>query len=297
MTAIDEFRARIARAARPGRWPSPIPGVTLMRAEAPSDPGGVIYSPVICFAAQGRKRLLLADRAYSYDPAQYLIVAVDLPVIAAVVEASPEAPYLAMTMAVEPARLAALLLDMPGGDGPRAQGIGIGPLDADLLDALLRLLRLMDRPGDAAVLAPLIEREILYRLLRGPQGPMLRQVALADSRLAQVARVIAWIGENYHRPLRIADLAERAAMSPASLHRHFRAVTALSPLQYQKRVRLHEARGRMLAQAADAQSVGFAVGYDSPSQFNREYARLFGAPPGRDAARLRAGAAPEVASI
>ena len=127
---------------------------------------------------------------------------------------------------------------------------------------------------------------------------MLRQVALADSRLAQVARAIAWIRTNYHRPLRIADLAELAAMSPASLHRHFRAVTALSPLQYQKHVRLHEARGRMLAQAADAQSVGFAVGYDSPSQFNREYARLFGAPPGRDAARLRAGAAaPELASV
>lgn len=296
MTVIDEFRARIAGAARPGRWPTPIPGVTLMRADAPSDPGGVIYSPVICFAAQGRKRLLLADRAYSYDPAQYLIVAVDLPVIAGVVEA----PYLALSLAVEPARLAALLLDMPGGDGPRAQGIGIGPLDADLLDALLRLLRLMDRPGDAAVLAPLIEREILYRLLCGPQGPMLRQIALADSRLAQVARAIAWIRANYHRPLRIAELAELAAMSPASLHRHFRAVTALSPLQYQKQVRLHEARGRMLAPAADAQSVGFAVGYDSPSQFNREYARLFGAPPGRDAARLRAGggaAARELASV
>ena len=178
---------------------------------------------------------------------------------------------------------------MPGTDGPRAQGIGIGPLEADLLDPVLRLLRLLDRPAEAAALAPLVEREILYRLLCGPQGPMLRQIALADSRLSQVARAVAWIRENYHRPLRIDALAALAAMSPATLHRHFRAVTALSPLQYQKQIRLHEARRRMLARDADAQRIGFLVGYDSPSQFSREYARLFGAPPARDAARLRAG--------
>lgn len=286
--AIEEFRDRIAALCPPGRRETPIPGVTLMRADAPSTPGRVIYAPVVCFAAQGRKRLIVADRTYSYDQAQYLVIAVDMPVIAGVVEASPAAPYLALALTVDPTRMASLLIDMPLAPGPRAPGIGIGPLDADLVDALLRLVRLVDRPGDVEVLAPLIEREILYRLLCGPQGPMLRQIALADSRLAQIARAIAWIRENYSRPLRIAELAGLAAMSPATLHRHFRAVTALSPLQYQKRIRLHEARGRMLAATADAQSVGFAVGYDSPSQFNREYARLFGAPPLRDAERLRA---------
>jgi AraC-like DNA-binding protein len=286
--ALREFRERIAAACAGTQRRTPVPRVTLFRAEAPSDPAKAIYEPVVCFAAQGRKRLLVADRGYAYDQAHYLVVAVDLPVIAAITDASPEAPYLALRLGLDPGLLASLLLEMPGTDGPRAAGIGIAPLEADLLDPLLRLLRLLDRPNDAAALAPLIEREILYRLLCGPQGSMLRQIALADSRLSQVGRAVAWIRDNYHRPLRIGDLASLTAMSPATLHRHFRAVTALSPLQYQKHVRLHEARRRMLAQDADAQRIGFAVGYESPSQFSREYARLFGAPPARDAARLRA---------
>ena len=283
---LQEFRDRLAAACADGWNSTPFPRVGLMRAEAPSSPAGAIYDPVVCFAAQGRKQLMLADRVYAYDPAQYLVVAVDLPVIAAITEASPAAPYLALRLALDPALLASILLEMPGADGPRAQGIGIAPLEADLLDPVLRLVRLLDHPGEAA-LAPLIEREILYRLLCGPQGGMLRQIALADSRLSQISRAVAWIRENYHRPLRIEALADLTAMSPATLHRHFRAVTALSPLQYQKRIRLHEARRRMLSHEADAQRIGFAVGYDSPSQFSREYARLFGAPPARDAARLR----------
>ena len=287
MQPIEEFRDRIAAACPTPHWPTPIPRVGLLRAEAPSAGANVLYEPVVCFAAQGRKRLMVADRVFTYDAAHYLVVSVDLPVMAAITEASPEAPYLALRLGLDPALIAALLLEVPGADGPRASGIGIGRLEADLLDPVLRLMRLLDRPNDAAVLAPLIEREILYRLLCGPQGPMLRQIALADSRLSQIARAIAWIRENYHRPLRIDALASLTAMSPATLHRHFRAVTALSPLQYQKHVRLHEARRRMLAQEADAQRIGFAVGYDSPSQFSRRYARLFGAPPARDAARLR----------
>jgi AraC-like DNA-binding protein len=209
-------------------------------------------------------------------------------VVAAINEASPAAPYLALRLGLDPALIATLLLEMPAIEGARAIGSGIGAIDPDLLDAVLRLVRLLDRPADAEVLAPLVEREILYRLLRGPQGPMLRQIALADSRLARIARAMALIREEYNRTLRIEALAARVAMSPATLHRHFRAVTALSPLQYQKQVRLHEARRRLLAREGDAQRIGFAVGYESPSQFSREYARLFGAPPARDAARLRA---------
>ena len=173
------------------------------------------------------------------------------------------------------------------GDGGRSRGIGIGRMDGDLADAVLRLVRLIDQPAEAAGLAPLVEREILYRLLLGPQGAMLRQIALADSRLARVGRAIAWIRQNFDRPLRVADLADLAAMSPATLHRRFRAVTAMSPLQYQKHLRLHEARRRLVVEGDAAQTAGFGVGYESPSQFSREYARLFGTPPARDGARIR----------
>jgi AraC-like DNA-binding protein len=295
MPPIEELRDRIAAACREPRWQTPIPRLGMMRAEATTPGGSVIYDPVVCFAAQGRKRLMLADEVFAYDAAHYLVVSVDLPVVAAITEASPEAPYLALRLSLDPARLAALLLEMPGTGGARAIGIGIGAIEPDLLDAVLRLVRLLDRPADAPVLAPLVEREILYRLLRGPLGPMLRQIALADSRLSQIARAMAFIRANYDRPLRVEALAARVAMSPATLHRHFRAVAALSPLQYQKHVRLHEARRRMLAQEDDARRIGFAVGYESPSQFSREYARLFGAPPARDAARLRAEGLTEAA--
>jgi AraC-like DNA-binding protein len=288
MRPIEEFRDRLAAACPGPSRQTPIPRVGLMRAGAPTGPFTALYEPVVCFAAQGRKQLVVADRSYAYDAAHFLVVAVDMPVMARIVEASEAAPYLALRLGLDPGLLAALLLEMPGAEGPRASGIGIGPIDGELLDAVLRLTRLLDRPAEAAALAPLVEREILYRLLRGQQGAMLRQIALADSRLAQVSRAIAWIRANYQRPLRVAELAGIAAMSPATLHRHFRTVTALSPLQFQKRIRLHEARRRLLAQADDARRIGFEVGYDSPSQFSREYARLFGAPPARDAARLRA---------
>lgn len=287
MTPLDTLAARIAHHCVGPRWHSPIPRLGLMRAAGETACATAFYDPVVCFAAQGRKEIVVADQTYAYDAAHYLVVAVDMPVMARIVEASADAPYLAVRLSLDPGLLASLLLEMPGAEGPRSTGIGIGRIDGPVLDALLRLVQLLDAPGEAAALAPLVERELLYRLLCGPQGPMLRQIALADSRLAQIARVIAWIRANYSRPLRIAELADLAAMSPASLHRHFRAVTALSPLQYQKQVRLHEARRRLLVEAEDAQTAGFNVGYDSPSQFSREYARLFGAPPLRDISRLR----------
>lgn len=287
MTPIEALAARIADHCAGSRWQSPIPRLSLMRSPEVTVCATAFYDPVVCFAAQGRKELFVADRTYAYDAAHYLVVAVDMPVMARIVEASAEAPYLAVRLSLDAGLLASLLLEMPGAEGIRSAGIGIGRIDGPILDALLRLVCLLDTPGDAAALAPLIERELLYRLLCGPQGPMLRQIALADSRLSQIARVVAWIRSNYSSPLRIADLAGLAAMSPASLHRHFRAVTGLSPLQYQKRVRLYEARRRLLVEAEDAQTAGFNVGYDSPSQFSRDYARLFGAPPLRDVNRLR----------
>ena len=166
-------------------------------------------------------------------------------------------------------------------------------VSADILDVAVRMLRLLDRPRDVAVLRPLIERELLWRLLEGEQGAMIRQFGLADSRLSQIGHAIRWLRAHYADTLRVEELAQLAAMSVSSFHRHFRAVTAMSPIQYQKQIRLQEARARLLADARDVATVGFDVGYDSPSQFSREYSRLFGAPPGRDAIRLRTIANPD----
>jgi AraC-like DNA-binding protein len=292
MEMLDELSELIARHCGAKRWPTAITRVTLMRANAPTVPVGTMYQPVLCIVAQGAKRVMLGEKSFEYNAAKYLIGSVDLPVTGEIYEASAQTPYLAMSLGLDPATLAAMLLDMPqsADDGKPLAGLAVSPLTADLLDPVLRLLRLLDRPRDIAMLAPLVEREILYRLLLGPQGAMLRQIALADSRLSQISRAIKWIKENYERPFRIEALAAVASMSPSSLHRHFKGVTAISPLQFQKRIRLQEARRRVLAQQDDAASVGFSVGYESPSQFSREYSRLFGAPPGRDAARLRASA-------
>jgi AraC-like DNA-binding protein len=292
MEMLDELRQLIERHCAAARWPTTIPGVTLMRANAPTVPVGSLCQPLLCIIAQGRKRVLLGEKLFEYDSAKYLIASVDLPITGVVCEASAKTPYLALSFVLDPAVLAAMLLDMPqSADGGKPfPGLAVSPMTPDLLDPVLRLLRLLDRPADAKMLAPLAEREILYRLLLGPQGPMLRQIALADSRLSQIARAIGWIKQNYEQPLRIEALATIAHMSPSSLHRHFKQVTAMSPLQFQKRIRLQEARRRVLGHEGDAASVGFAVGYESPSQFSREYSRLFGAPPGRDATRLRASA-------
>ena len=292
MEMLDELRELIGRHCGGARWPTSIPRVTLMRANAPTVPVGALYQPALCIVAQGGKRVRLGEKMFEYGTAKYLIGSVDLPISGEVYEASEQTPYLAMSIGLDPATLAAMLLDMPqGADGGRPlAGLAVSPLTADLLDPLLRLLRLLDRPRDIAMLAPLAEREILYRLLLGPQGAMLRQIALADSRLSQISRAIQWIKQNYERPFRIETLAAIAHMSPSSLHRHFKDVTTMSPLQFQKRIRLQEARRRVLAQQDAAANVGFAVGYESPSQFSREYRRMFGAPPGRDAARLRAAA-------
>jgi AraC-like DNA-binding protein len=204
-----------------------------------------------------------------------------------------ETPSLAMGLVLRPAAIAPLLLETPA-DRRTADAVAMttGDASVELLDAVLRLLRLLDSPLDAPVLAPLIEREILWRLLTGPHGPVVRQIGLADSALTHIGRAIRWIRENYAEPVRMADLARLAGMSQSAFHRHFRAITSMSPLQFQKRIRLQEARSLLLGRPDDVAGVGHLVGYDSPTQFNREYRRLFGAPPGRDAARLRTAAEP-----
>jgi AraC-like DNA-binding protein len=292
METLAELRALIARHCNDGRYQTPIPRVALLRSNRPTAPQQSFQDPMFCVIMQGRKRVMLGEQVYDYDPAKYLVTSVDLPISGSISAATPETPYLSFSLRLDPATLAALLIEMPrpAEDAELSAGLAVSPMTADLLDPVARLLRLLDRPSDIAMLAPLAEREILYRLLLGPQSAMLRQIALADSRLSQISRAICWIRDHYEQPFRMETLAEVSHMSASSLHRHFKAVTTMSPLQFQKRIRLQEARRQLLGQQTDVGSIGFAVGYESPSQFSREYSRLFGAPPARDAQRLRGSA-------
>jgi AraC-like DNA-binding protein len=289
MKPLAELRILIARHAGKADMTTALPGLMLASVASPTQPVHHLYEPVFAVVAQGAKRAVLGDRIFDYRTGQYLLVSVDLPITGHVAEASAEAPFLAVGLMLKPAAIASLLLEAATGAMPAGEvaGLAVSDLSGELLDPLVRLLRLLDRPRDAAVLAPMAEREILWRLLCGEQGAMLRQIGLADSRLSQVSHAIGWIRKHYAEPLRIDELASLAAMSASSFHRHFRAVTSMSPLQYQKQLRLQEARARLLAESGDVAAIGFGVGYDSPSQFSREYSRLFGVPPGRDSERLR----------
>ncbi|GAA5136045.1 AraC family transcriptional regulator [Pseudonocardia adelaidensis] len=297
---LEEIRRLIGTHARPDMRSS-IDGLLLSRVET-QELDHSLADPLLVVMAQGGKRLLLGDEIFEYRAGEFLVVTTDLPVTGHFLDAGPRTPALGMGLVLRPAVIAELLLEAPGGRpdhriGPRAAAgpaMATGEAGPDLLDAVARLLRLLDHPADARVLAPLVEREILWRLLTGPRGATVRQIGLADSSTSQVARVTRWLRDNYAEPMRIEDLARMAGMSPAAFHRHFRAVTRMSPLQFQKRIRLQEARSLLLARPDDVAGVGHVVGYDSPSQFNREYRRLFGVPPGRDATRMRAAAGPHL---
>jgi AraC-like DNA-binding protein len=243
---------------------------------------------------QGRKQVTVGEEAYFYDPSQYLAVSLELPAVARVVEASPEKPYLCFTFNVDARELAALIVES-GRPTPRddhdGRAIFVSALHAPLLSAYLRLVQLLDTPLDLPVLSPLIQREINYRLLQGDQQARIAEGAIGDSRLRRVSSAIAWIKEHFAEPLEIEDLAKRANMSVSALHVHFKVVTSVSPIQYQKRLRLQEARRILLADTISAERAAYEVGYASPSQFSREYARLFGQPPRRDAEHLRADSA------
>ncbi|WP_103344328.1 AraC family transcriptional regulator [Amycolatopsis sp. CA-126428] len=281
---LEQLRDLVTRHAH-ADLRTPVPGLLLSKVET-SEPHHSLAEPLLVVMAQGGKRLLLGDHVHEYRAGQYLLVGTDLPVTGHFVGATPRTPALGLGLALRPAAIAPLLLEAPPRTPP-ASPIAIDDAGPELLDAALRLLRLLDHPSDAPVLAPLIEREILWRLLTGPHGGLVRRIGLADSGAAHVGRAIRWIRANYAEPMRIEELARLSGLSASAFHRQFRAVTAMSPLQFQKRIRLQEARSLLLADAGDVAGVGHLVGYDSPSQFNREYRRLFGAPPGQDAARLR----------
>lgn len=293
MQQVDELVALAGRlVTSDGIHPTAIPRLALIRSCQPTEPLHALHEPALCIVLQGRKQVMLGEQIHLYDRTHYLVVSVDLPVVGQVLEASPEAPYLCLRLDLDPVQLGALMLESKPASGKpemASPGLVVNPAAPELLDAALRLVRLLETPTDIAVLAPLAEREILYRLINGEHGARLRQIATAESKLQQVNRAIGWIRRNYDKSFSIEAVAAEARMSPSALHQHFKAVTAMSPLQYQKQLRLQEARRLIMGAALDAASAGFRVGYESPSQFSREYRRLFGAPPLRDVARLRSG--------
>ncbi|HYL25967.1 MAG TPA: AraC family transcriptional regulator [Burkholderiales bacterium] len=290
MQQLTELRELIARHAAAGKVRTLISGLNVKAVHKPTEPIHSIDEPVFAVIAQGAKRTVLADRVFEYRAGHFLVASVELPVTSCILQATEKTPFLGLGLTLKPELIASILLETSSTDPGVVERLGleVSEAPAELLEAVVRLLRLLDRPSDIPVLRPLIEREIVWRLLCSEQGEMVRQIGLADSRLSRIRRAIRSIRERYAEPLEIEALAKQVAMSPTSFHRHFRAATAMSPLQYQKQIRLQKARSRVMANGDDVAKVGFSVGYDSPSQFSREYARFFGAPPGRDAARLRA---------
>jgi AraC-like DNA-binding protein len=291
MEVLTEIAAVIARhVSKDGFHATPIERVTLVRSSTVTMPMPNVYRPQLCLVAQGHKDVTLGDRVFRYAPGRYGVVTYDLPVIGRVVEATPDKPYLCLYLDFDPVMLGDLALRVPPPPGAPSPAIGktVSAAGADLLDAALRLLRLLDDPAALPVLGPLAEQEILYHLLAGPDGARMRHITSSQGRVAQVGRAIAWIGKNFRARFSIKRLAAEVGMSPSSLHEQFRAVTAMTPLQFQKQLRLQEARSLMLIQDIDATTAALYVGYESPSQFSREYRRHFGEPPARDIARLRA---------
>ena len=289
--ALAALRQSIARWTEQGDQPmTAIPGLSLSRRDEPTRPTSHMYEPIICLIAQGAKRVLLGDDTYVFDAHHYLITSLDLPTVVQIIQASREKPYLSLRLKLDQREMSQLMVDshLPP---PRAQqssrGMAIGEVTLPLLSAFQRLLDLLAAPQDMPILAPIIQREIMYRLLVGDQGARLRQIASVGSQSHQIAQAIEWLKRHYTLPLRIDDLAAHVHMSTSTFHQHFRALTAMSPLQYQKWLRLNEARRLMLTERLDAATAAFEVGYESPSQFSREYSRVFGAPPLRDITSLR----------
>jgi AraC-like DNA-binding protein len=266
-------------------------GFFLARSSKPTESVQSLYEPAFCFVVQGGKRVLLGEEVFWYDPGHYLIFTVDLPVVFQVEEASKERPYFGCRLNLDPSLVASVMMES-GFETKKSdasvKAIGVSPVNADLLDAVVRLTRLLDKPSGQKVLAPLIRREIVYRLLAGGQGTRLGHL-LASSRgdTRRISRAIRHLRKHFNEPLKIEETAHELGMSVSGFHHHFKSVTAMSPLQFQKQIRLQEARRLMLGEDLDAASAGFRVGYEDPSYFSRDYRKLFGAPPQRDIARLR----------
>lgn len=284
--ALDELRSIVMRAG--DKWTDTgIPRVAMVQAEACASQ---VYQPMLHLVLQGSKTLSIGDQVTEYAAVSYFIVSVDVPAAGDIHAAGLGRPYLAVNLTLDPDVIASVLTQGNKGLGePTATSFASVNAPTEMIDAWLRMMRLVDHPEEAAVMAPMIEREILFRALQGPLGGMLRELACPDGRLSQIRRVIHWIREHFAEPLRVEPLAAMAEMSVAAFYRHFKSVTAMTPIQYQKRLRLLRARWVLLFDSRDAAAVAFSVGYESASQFSREYARMFGLPPTRDIARFRSG--------
>ncbi|WP_202980240.1 AraC family transcriptional regulator [Marinobacter fonticola] len=273
-----------------------VPGLEIFRSDSPTSCVSSVYDPSLCFLVQGQKTVNFGDRELVYEPLSYLVTSVHIPVLGRIVTASPDEPYLAMKITVDPQEVSNLVLEMgsqlkfdPEADAcpESACGLCLAHMDKGMLDAVNRLTSLLDAPHDIPVLAPLARREIIYRALIGEMGPRMRKFAVADSSVHRVSRVIAVLKDRYTESLRVKDLAEQVNMSESALFHTFKQVTRMSPLQFQKKLRLHEARRLMLSEGLEAATASYRVGYESPSHFSREYSRLFGAPPRADVIKLR----------
>ena len=286
----EELIARISRTVRQDGKVEAIQGVRFNRASSPTELVHGVSFPAFCVIAQGSKEVLLGDERYQYDPMHYLLATAELPIVSHVIEASQERPYLSVSVRLDATLVGAVMVEaghVAPGSLAGVRAIDVSSLDGSLLDAVVRLVRLQDTPAQAPYLAPLITREIVYRLLMGEQSDRLCQIALQGGQAHRIARAIERLHKNFDQPVRVDDMARDLGMSVSSFHQHFKAVTAMSPLQFQKQIRLQEARRLMLGEDLDAASAGYRVGYNDASHFNREYKRLFGLPPLRDVERLR----------
>jgi AraC-like DNA-binding protein len=288
-----ELVERVARAVHKDGRVEPLKGLRLHRESSSKELVHSVSIPAFCVIAQGSKEVFLGDDRYQYDPMHYLLATAELPIVTHVIEASQEQPYLSLSVKLDPTLVGSVMVEaghVPSRSRANVRAINVSPLDASLLDAVVRLVRLLDTPAEAPFLLPLITREIVYRLLMGEQGDRLRHIALQGVHTHRIARAIEWLRNEFDQQLRIEDIAQELGMSVSSFHHHFKAVTAMSPLQFQKQIRLQEARQLMLGEGLDAASAGYRVGYNDASHFNREYKRLFGLPPLRDVERLREAA-------
>jgi AraC-like DNA-binding protein len=298
--SFEEFRSLVAQHAPGGISATAIPGVVVSRMDDGGSQDESMTGTILAVVAQGTKRISVGGTVHDYGAGQYLVASVDLPVSGHFTDATPSHPALGFGLELRPTVIAELMLTASAAEFPRPSkgsspsALAVGETSARLLDAVLRMLRLLDHPRDIPVLAPLIEREILWLIMSGEQGATVRQLGLADSSLSRVRHVVRWMREHFAESLRVDELAELARMSPSAFHRAFHAVTSMSPIQYQKSIRLQEARLRLIASpgSGDIGATAYAVGYESPSQFSREYRRAFGASPSEDAAALRASARP-----
>lgn len=288
MDALLQFRDALSRhLPQDGTFDCALPGVKLIRCSTPTLPMPVLYEPTACFVAQGRKLATAGSTALRYGPGSFLVASVGMPVVGSVIEAKLKHPYLSLQLDLDSPQLGELALAQPAPEPASVTGLTLNQMTGTLLDAITRLVRLLDEPRDAQALGPLAIREVFYRLLTGPAGATIHAMTQSDSRHGQIARAIVWIRSHFTERFKIDDVAHVAGMSRSTFHEHFKAVTAMSPLEFRNQLRMQEARRLMVAKGLDAARAGFSVGYESASQFSRDYSRLFGATPARDASRMR----------